>query len=87
MSLFHPKTKEVPAAPLPDTASALGIRPPKPTPAHMAGLEAAAAINAQRWDSQVAEYEAARKARLAATKAIEDEVWARVLARQRAAIG
>jgi hypothetical protein len=87
MGIFTDRKQQLePDAP-PSQAEHLNIPAPKITREHQAGLEAAAQISRDQAAQRLAQYEAARDARKAAREATEAIVWARVLERQRNAIG
>jgi hypothetical protein len=87
MGLFTDRNKPIEQPPAPSWADVTGAKPGPPTAEHLAGIEAGAVIAKRQSDVTLARYEASRDARLKATKELEDEVWARITARQRQAIG
>jgi hypothetical protein len=87
MGIFSKQHKPVPEPPGISAAEHLNIPPPKLTPEHAAGLDAAARISQQQHDSSLARYEAHREARKKASDAYEDFLWAKVVERNRHAIG
>jgi hypothetical protein len=72
--------------PAPSRAEAAGLRPPPLTAEQTTGTKVANALASQALDAKIAAYEKFQKEKAEFEKAREDEIWARVTARQRAAI-
>jgi hypothetical protein len=87
MGIFTSRSKSVPEPPPRSAAEELGVRPPKPSKSHMAGLEAAAQLAQDKSNARLREYEAEREARRQAERARDDLLWQKVLDRQRNAVG
>jgi hypothetical protein len=87
MRLFTSRIQPVAPPPPISEAEHFSVSPPKLSPEHLAGLQAAAQIGAERENAKLAAYEAARDARAAAASARDDALWAKIVARNRAAIG
>jgi hypothetical protein len=87
MSLFHNRNQPVPEPAKPSVAATLGISPPKPSPEHLAGIQAAAQINARQTAERYAAYDLEHNARKKASAELDDAIWKRVLERRQNAIG
>jgi hypothetical protein len=87
MGLFTTRNQPVPTEPPISEAEKLGVHPPRLSDELRAGIAAAAQIGQDRSDAKLKAYEAHRDARREAEQARDDALWAKVVARNRNAVG
>jgi hypothetical protein len=72
--------------PAPSKAEAFGIKPPPLSAEQQAGARVENLLAGDALNAKITRYETFKAERLAAERARDDAIWAKVLARQRAAI-